>query len=129
MDIVSDCLTRIRNGLMGNLSTVELLYSKQIMSILRVLKEEGYILDFVEKDIRKGIKKIEVSLKYYDTKPVIKEIKRISKPSLRVYSNVADIPVVYNGLGIAILSTSKGILSDFEARQKNIGGEVICYVF
>lgn len=129
MDMISDSLTRIRNGLMARRESVELLYSKEILSILEVLKQEGYIVDFASKELRKGVSRIDVELKYHEDTPVIKKIKRISKPSLRVYVPVQEIPVVFNGLGISILSTSKGVMSDLDARKNNIGGEVICTVF
>ena len=129
MDRISDMLTRIRNAGSVKKENVEVLHSKQNLHILAILKDEGYIEDYVEKDLRKGIKSILVTLKYYNFESSIKEIKRISKSSRRVYSSVADIPVVLNGLGILILSTSQGVMSDSMARSKNIGGEIICSVY
>jgi small subunit ribosomal protein S8 len=129
MDIIGDMLTRIRNGFLANKSEVEVLYSKENLGILNVLKNQGYISEFNEIELRKGVKVINVELKYYKNEPVIKELKRISKPSRRVYTSVVDMPLVYNGLGISVVSTSKGILSDAEAKSKNLGGEIICSVF
>lgn len=129
MDIIGDMLTRIRNGFLAKKTEVEVIHSKENLGILNVLKNEGYIGNFNEVDIRKGIKVINVELKYYKNEPVIKELKRISKPSRRVYTSVADMPLIYNGLGVSVISTSKGILSDAEAKSKNLGGEIICSVF
>ncbi len=129
MDLIGDSLTRIRNGLMAKQNEIEVLYSKEILGILRILKDEGYISNYTEKELRKGVKRIQVELKYLENSGVIKEIKRVSKPSRRVYNMIKEVPSVYNGLGISILSTSKGILSDSEARSQNVGGELICYVF
>jgi small subunit ribosomal protein S8 len=94
-----------------------------------VLKREGYIRDYSNANIREGIDEITVELKYYDGEPVIKEIKRVSSPGCRVYSKIKDLPRIYNGLGIAILSTPRGVMSDAEARAANVGGEVLCHVF
>ena len=129
MDRISDMLTRIRNAGRVKKENVEVLYSKQNLHILAILKDEGYIEDYVEQDIRKGVKSILVTLKYYNFESSIKEIKRISKSSRRVYSAITDVPVVLNGLGILILSTSQGVMSDSMARSKNIGGEIICSVY
>jgi small subunit ribosomal protein S8 len=129
MDLIGDSLTRIRNGLMAKQNEIEVLYSKEILGILRILKDEGYISNYTEKELRKGVKRIQIELKYLENSGVIKEIKRVSKPSRRVYNMIKEVPSVYNGLGISILSTSKGILSDSEARSQNVGGELICYVF
>ncbi|MFL1780810.1 30S ribosomal protein S8 [Candidatus Hepatincolaceae symbiont of Richtersius coronifer] len=129
MDIISDMLTRIRNGLMAKKSVVDVLYSKQNLGILKVLKEAGYIKEYKEVDIRKGVKSISVDLSYYNGEPVIKELKRISKSSRRFYRSIEDLPLIFNGLGISILSTSHGVLSDTEARAHNVGGEIICSVF
>ena len=127
-DPVGDMLTRIRNAQMRGMTKVDSPSSKMRMRILEVLQAEGYIRGFseVEKD---GHRNIEIELKYYDGSPVIQEIKRISKPGRRVYSSVGDIPLVRNGLGISILSTSKGVMSDNVARDQNVGGEIICRVF
>ena len=94
----------------------------------KVLKEEGYILDFEVKDIENNKKRLKIKLKYFQGKPVISNIKRISKPSLRIYKNKDDLPKVLNGLGVAIVSTSKGVMTADAARKKNFGGEVLCTV-
>ena len=127
-DPLGDMLTRIRNAQMRGMSKVVTPSSKLRVRVLDVLIEEGFIRGFteVEKD---GHKNIEIELKYYEGQPVISEIKRVSKPGRRVYSSVSDIPLVRNGLGISILSTSKGVMSDNAARSENVGGEVLCRVF
>ena len=127
-DPIGDLFSRIRNGQMRFLNFIEVPASKFRSSILDVLKNEGYIINYslAEKDNKKTIK---IDLKYYQGTPVIKEIKRISKPGRRVYSRAASIPKVLNGLGLAILSTPKGVMSDTEARKNNLGGEIICRVF
>ena len=127
-DPLGDMLTRIRNAQMRGMSKVVTPSSKLRSRVLEVLIDEGYIRGFteVEKD---GHKNLEIELKYYEGQPVISEIKRISKPGRRVYSSVTDIPLVRNGLGISILSTSKGVMSDNSARTENVGGEVLCRVF
>ncbi|MAK62345.1 MAG: 30S ribosomal protein S8 [Ponticaulis sp.] len=126
-DPLGDMLTRIRNAQMRGKSKVETPASKLRMRVLEVLQSEGYIRGFaeVEKD---GKKNIEIELKYYDGSPVISEIQRVSKPGRRVYSSVKDLPLVQNGLGISILSTPKGVVSDNTARAENVGGEVLCRV-
>lgn len=127
-DPLGDMLTRIRNAQMRKMTKVVTPASKLRERVLDVLIDEGYIRGYatVEKD---GHKNIEIELKYYEGSPVISEIKRISKPGRRVYSSVSDIPLVRNGLGISILSTSIGVMSDNAARNKNVGGEVLCRVF
>ena len=128
IDPVGDMFTRIRNGQMRSLTRIDVPASKFRLQILEILKIEGYINNFfVEKDQNKNT--LKVDLKYYEGNPVIKEIKRISKPGRRVYSRATSIPKVMNGLGLAILSTPKGVMSDVEARKNNIGGEIICRVF
>jgi len=124
-DPVADLLTRIRNGQSAKKSTIKAPSS----NLLEVLKREGYIRDYSNANIREGIDEITVELKYYDGEPVIKEIKRVSSPGCRVYSKIKDLPRIYNGLGIAILSTPRGVMSDAEARAANVGGEVLCHVF
>tara|TARA_B100000700_G_scaffold317312_1_gene408479 strand:+ start:516 stop:911 length:396 start_codon:yes stop_codon:yes gene_type:complete len=128
VDPIGDMLTRIRNGQMRSLNKIEIPYSNFRQKILEVLKKEGYIINF-KIEIEKKIKLISVDLKYYEGQPVIKEIKRVSKPGRRVYSSADSIPKVLNGLGVAILSTSKGVMSDADAIKNNIGGEIICRVF
>jgi small subunit ribosomal protein S8 len=97
--------------------------------VLEVLRREGYIRGYSESQMRKGISELRIELKYHEGEPVIKEIKRVSTPGRRVYSKIKDLPRVYNGLGIAILSTPQGVMSDSEARVANVGGEVLCRVF
>ena len=127
-DPIGDMLTRIRNAQMRGMSKVVTPSSKLRIRVLEVLINEGFIRGYteVEKD---GHKNIDIELKYYEGQPVISEIKRVSKPGRRVYSSVSDIPLVRNGLGISILSTSKGVMSDNSARSENVGGEVLCRVF
>jgi len=127
-DPVGDTLTRIRNGQRSNKKVIEVYYSFLHINLLKVLKKEGFIRSFQEKDIRKGIKSIDVELKYFDSAPVIYEIKRVSKPGRRVYTKVRDLTLVCNGLGVSIISTPKGIMSDHDARKNNVGGEILCRV-
>ena len=129
MDPIGDMFTRIRNGQMRFLNTIDLPASNFRLKILEVLKQEGYITNYVLEKNEKNKKNLKVDLKYYEGHPVIKEIKRVSKPGRRVYSKADSIPKIQNGLGIAIVSTSKGIMSDNDARTKKIGGEIICRVF
>ena len=129
LDPIADMLTRIRNANSNKSETVLIPQSKTKLAIAEILKEEGYIVDFkaVESD---GIKMIEVTLKYGPNgEKVIQGLKRISKPGLRIYSNAEQLPKVLNGLGIAIVSTSKGIITDKNARKLNVGGEVLAYVW
>ena len=128
-DPIGDMLTRIRNGQMRSLTKIEIPFSNFRLKILEVLKKEGYIINFNISDSKVKTKLILVDLKYYEGQPVIKEIKRISKPGRRVYSKATSIPKVLNGLGLAILSTSKGVMSDSEAIKNNLGGEIICRIF
>ena len=128
-DPIGDMFSRIRNGQMRSLNSIDIPSSNFRKNILKILKEEGYIKDYyIEKSENNKIN-LKINLKYYEGNPVIKEIKRISKPGRRVYSRSTSIPKVMNGLGLAILSTPKGVMSDVEARKKNIGGEIICRVF
>ena len=129
MDPIGDMLTRIRNGQQRFMAKVEMPSSNLRLKILEVLKTEGFISSYyIEKKESNKISLI-VDLKYYEGSPVIKDIRRISKPGRRVYSRATSIPKVMNGLGLAILSTPKGVMSDTEARKNNIGGEIICRVF
>jgi small subunit ribosomal protein S8 len=128
-DPLGDLLTRIRNGQRARKSTVSSPSSKLRSNVLEVLKREGYIRDFAREEISPGIDELRIELKYHEGKPVIREISRVSKPGRRVYSKIKDLPKVYNGLGISILSTPKGVMSDNEARAANLGGEVLCRVF
>ena len=129
VDPIGDMFTRIRNGQMRSLNKIEIPFSNFRTKVLDVLKKEGYILNYETQETKNKIKIIYVSLKYYDGQPVIREIKRISKPGRRVYSRATSIPKVLNGLGLAILSTSKGVMSDAEATKNNLGGEIICRIF
>jgi small subunit ribosomal protein S8 len=128
-DPIGDMFSRIRNGQMRSLDSVNIPSSNFRRSILEILKSEGFIKDFyIEKSENNKIN-LKINLKYYEGNPVIKEIKRISKPGRRVYSRATSIPRVMNGLGLAILSTPKGVMSDTEARKNNLGGEIICRIF
>ena len=129
VDPIGDMLTRIRNGQMRSLNKINIPFSNFRLKILEVLKKEGYIIDFDINNGKQKIKFLSVDLKYYEGQPVIKEIKRVSKPGRRVYSKATSIPKVLNGLGLAILSTSKGVMSDTDAIKNNLGGEIICKVF
>ena len=128
-DPIADMLTRIRNANIVSHTEVEMPSSKLKVELAKVLKEEGYIADYTEKEVGK-FKILVVTLKYDETnKPVISNLKRISKTGLRVYSKAKDLPQVFGGLGIAIISTSKGLMTDRKARKENLGGEVLCYVW
>jgi small subunit ribosomal protein S8 len=126
-DPIADMLTRIRNALAAGKLTVAIPSSKQKMAIANLLKDEGYINDTSVKDID-GKPVLEISLKYYEGKPVIDLIQRVSRPGLRVYKGKDDLPNVMNGLGIAVVSTSNGLMTDRAARKAGHGGEVVCYV-
>lgn len=128
-DPIGDLITRIRNGQMARLTAVSSPASKMRANLLEVLKREGYIRDYSVKKSDNGISELSIELKYSEGQPVIKEIKRVSTPGRRVYSKIKAVPRVYNGLGISILSTPRGVLSDKEAREANVGGEVLCRVF
>ncbi len=128
-DPLGDMLTRIRNAQMRNKSKVTTRASNLSARVLDVLEEEGYIRGYSRVDYGSGKAEFEVELKYYDGRPVIKEIQRISKPGRRVYSSVKNLPTVGNGLGVAILSTPKGVMSDSKARAENVGGEILCSIF
>jgi len=129
-DTVSDMLTRIRNSCMAQHTTTKVPATKMTRSIAKVLKEEGFIGEFEQEG--EGIKKyLVISLKYKgkNRQPIIRYLKRVSKPGLRVYKNRKELPRVLGGIGIAIISTSSGIMTDREARKRGIGGEVLCYVW
>lgn len=127
-DPLGDMLTRIRNAQLRRKTKVSTPDSKLRQNVLNVLKSEGYIRDYSMVETN-GHSEIEIELKYYDGEPVIREIVRVSRPGRRVYSSVSTIPRVANGLGVSILSTPKGVLSDADAREQNVGGEVLCRVF
>jgi len=129
MDPIGDMFTRIRNGQLRLLKNVEMPSSNFRLKVLDVLKSEGFISSYhIEKKDNNKVSLI-VDLKYYEGIPVIKEIKRVSKPGRRVFSRADSIPRIQNGLGLAIISTNKGVMSDIEARKNNVGGEIICRVF
>ncbi|MER2509937.1 30S ribosomal protein S8 [Amaricoccus sp.] len=128
-DPLGDMLTRIRNASLRGKSTVRTPASKIRVWVLDVLKAEGYIRGYEEVKSKDGHPEIEISLKYFDGAPVIRELRRVSTPGRRVYSGVKEIPQVRQGLGIAIVSTPKGVMSDAQARSVNVGGEVLCTVF
>jgi small subunit ribosomal protein S8 len=126
-DTLADMLTRIRNGHMAEKTAVTMPASKMKASVAAVLKEEGYIADFAVEGEGKPVMTVE--LKYFEGKPVIESIQRVSRPSVRVYRGASELPKVSGGLGVAIISTSKGVMTDRAARAAGIGGEVICTVF
>ena len=128
-DPIGDMITRIRNGQLRTLYNVKVPSSKYRAKVLEVLKQEGYISDYKLLPDSKNKSSLVVDLKYYKGLPVIKEIKRVSRPGRRVYARADSIPKIQNGLGLAIVSTSMGIMSDSDARMKNVGGEIICRVF
>lgn len=128
-DPIGDLLARIRNAQQRGKSKVSTPASKMRERVLEVLQQEGYIRGFSVTQQGGGQAEIEIELKYFDGEPVIKNIKRVSKPGRRVYVSVETLPVVYRGLGISIVSTSKGVMSDSDARANNVGGEVLCAVF
>ena len=127
-DPIGDLITRIRNAQARNKSKVSTPGSRLRESVLEVLKSEGYIRGYAVVE-REGRAEIEIELKYFDGEPVIREIERVSKPGRRVYVAVRNLPRINNGLGVAILSTPKGVMADHEARDANVGGEVLCTVF
>lgn len=128
-DPIGDMLTRIRNAQQRGKSTVSSPSSRLRERVLEVLQAEGYIRSFRVTQQGNGQAELEVELKYFDGEPVIRELKLVSKPGRRVYASVTDLPTIYNGLGVAIMSTSKGVMSDSDAREQNVGGEVLCTVF
>lgn len=128
-DPIGDMLTRIRNAQERGKSKVSTPHSKLRENVLSVLQGEGFIRGFAVVQLGNNKAEIEVELKYFDGAPVIRELQRVSKPGRRVYASVAALPTVYNGLGISILSTPKGVMSDADARAQNVGGEVLCTVF
>jgi small subunit ribosomal protein S8 len=126
-DPIADMLTRIRNAQMAEKTSVAMPSSKIKVAIAEVLKNEGYIEDFLVKD-DSGKANLEIGLKYYAGRPVIERIERVSRPGLRIYRPSRDIPEVLNGLGVAIVSTSRGVMTDRKARATGVGGEVLCIV-
>ena len=126
-DPIADMLTRIRNAQATDKVSVAMPASKVKLAIAKVLKDEGYIEDFAQRTLE-GKNVLEIGLKYYAGKPVIEKIERVSRPGLRIYKGRDDIPRVLNGLGVAIVSTSRGVMTDRKARQTGVGGEVLCIV-
>jgi len=128
-DPLGDMLTRIRNAQMRKKTKVSTPGSALRQRVLEVLQSEGYIRGYSKVDYDGGRSEFEIELKYYDGEPVIRQIERVSKPGRRVYASVRNLPRVMDGLGVSILSTPKGVMSDSEARDQNVGGEVLCRVF
>ncbi|MDB5368764.1 MAG: ribosomal protein [Roseomonas sp.] len=128
-DPLGDMLTRIRNGQRAKHSRIVSPHSRLRSDVLEVLKREGYIRAWRSEQIRPGISMLDIELKYSEGEPAIKEIARVSKPGRRVYTKIKELQKFYNGLGISILSTPRGVMSDNEARAANVGGEVLCRVF
>lgn len=128
-DPLGDMLTRIRNAQRAKKEEVKTPASRLRENVLEVLKKEGYILGYEKSNVRPGIDELNIKLKYHEGASVITEIYRVSKPGRRVYASVDDLPRVYNGLGISIISTSHGVMSDHDARKSNVGGEILCQVF
>jgi small subunit ribosomal protein S8 len=126
-DPLGDMLTRIRNGQAAQKPAVTSPVSKLRINVLEVLRREGYIRGYRHE--QRGHGELSIELKYHNGEPVIREVQRVSKPGRRVYAGVKDLPRVYNGLGIAILSTPRGVMSDTEAREAHVGGEILCTVF
>ena len=128
-DPLGDLFSRIRNAQMRNKSKVSTPGSKMRARVLEVIKNEGYIRGYSSVEHSDGRSEFEIELKYFDGTPVIREIERVSKPGRRVYASVRALPRINNGLGVAILSTPKGVMADHEARDQNVGGEILCTVF
>ena len=128
-DPLADMIARIRNGQKAKKPQVAVPAAKLHSAVLGVLKEEGYIRGFADREIRKGVRETVVDLRYHEGQPAIREIKRVSSPGRRVYSGIKPLARPYGGLGVAIVSTPQGVMSDAVARNKNVGGEVICRVY
>jgi small subunit ribosomal protein S8 len=128
-DPLGDMLTRIRNGQMAQKGSVSSPASRLRKNVLEVLRREGYIRGYTTSEPKPGMAELSIELKYHNGEPVIRELRRVSRPGRRIYAGVKELPEVYNGLGIAILSTPRGVLSDAEARESRVGGEVLCTVF
>ena len=128
-DPVGDLLARIRNGQLRGLSSIKSPNSRLRASVLDVLKEEGFIRGYTEVELKTGKREIEIELKYHEGQPVIRELKRVSTPGRRVYTSVKDLKPHRQGLGVSIVSTPQGVMTDTHAREKNVGGEVLCQVF
>jgi small subunit ribosomal protein S8 len=128
-DPIGDMLSRIRNGQKARKSSITSPASSLREDVLEVLKEEGYIRGYSREKLSEGIDQIKIELKYHENQPVIRSIDRVSKPGRRVYSKIKDLKPINNGLGVVVLSTPRGVLSDGKARELNVGGEVLCNVF
>ncbi|HEX3432409.1 MAG TPA: 30S ribosomal protein S8 [Rhizomicrobium sp.] len=128
-DPIGDLLTRIRNGQMRGAAKVKSPFSRQRVRVLDVLQAEGFIRGYAEVEFKGGMKELEIELKYHEGRPVIRELKRVSTPGRRVYASVRDLRPHRSGLGLSIVSTPQGVMTDTSAREKNVGGEVICRVF
>jgi small subunit ribosomal protein S8 len=128
-DPLGDMLTRIRNGQHAKLKVVNCPASRLRASVLEVLKNEGYIRSYAQEQNNDGLPELRIELKYEEDQPVIREIHRVSKPGRRIYKKVAEMPRYYNGLGVTIVSTPQGVMSDNDARAKNVGGEVLCQIY
>lgn len=128
-DPIGDMLSRIRNGQKARKSSVTSPASSLRENVLEVLKEEGYIRDYSRENVSEGIDQIKIELKYHENQPVIQKLDRVSKPGRRVYAKIKDLKPINNGLGVVVLSTPKGVLSDGKARELNVGGEILCNVF
>lgn len=128
-DLLSDMIARIHNGQLATQAVVRCPASSLLQSVLEVLKGEGYIRDYTRENVSKGRDELVIELKYHEGEAVIKEIKRVSSPGRRIYRKIGKLPRIHNGLGISILSTSHGVMSDFDAQKANVGGEVLCSVF
>lgn len=128
-DPISDLLTRIRNGQLRGMAKIKSPNSRQRISVLDVLQSEGFIRGYTEVEFKDGHRELEIELKYHEGRPVIRELKRVSKPGRRVYASVKELMPYRQGLGVSIVSTPQGVMTDSTAREKNVGGEVLCHVF
>jgi small subunit ribosomal protein S8 len=128
-DPIGDMLTRIRNGQKAKKSVITSPASSLRENVLEVLKQEGYIRGYTREKVSEGIDQIKIELKYFENQPVIQRVDRVSKPGRRVYAKIKDLKPINNGLGVVVLSTPKGVLSDGKARELNVGGEILCNVF
>ena len=128
-DPIGDLLTRIRNGQLRGLAKIKSPNSRQRIRILDVLQTEGFIRGYAEVEFKGGRRELEIELKYHEGKPVIRELKRVSTPGRRVYAGVTDLKPHRSGLGVSIVSTPQGVMTDTSAREKNVGGEVLCHIF
>ena len=128
-DPISDLLTRIRNGQLRGMAKIKSPNSRLRVRLLEVLQAEGFIRGYAEVEFKDGQRELEIELKYHEGRPVIRELKRVSKPGRRVYTSVKDLKPHRQGLGVAIVSTPQGVMTDATAREKNVGGEILCHVF